>query len=188
MRELTPEQIAELRKTWGTGPTAAAGQRAALGTSKARRSQTTKGKDVSDNGNGTTTERAQRKYRTPAARTEPVTFELNDIRFDCHAAVPGVLLTDMWAIISGDDEGKVLAAHMLDGVFWQVMDEAEYERFSEYVNDQDHLVHSELLLQISLDLLAEYTGRPFGLPSPSPAGPRRTRATSTAASPSSDSV
>lgn len=130
-------------------------------------------------------------YRTPAGRTAPLDFTINEEKFVCLPSVKGSLLPDLWGYIEGDDAGAVKRDAVME-FFAEVMEGPEFERFTKFVEDVDNIVHAQLLLEITMDLLAEYGGRPtrrssLSQPGPSNTGPGSNRGSSSPTSPSSKS-
>lgn len=130
-------------------------------------------------------------YTTPAGRKEPRDFTINEEKFLCLPSVKGSLLPDLWGLLEGDDGGSVSRESLME-FFTRVMDEKEIERFRAYVEDVDNIVHAQLLLEVAMDLLAEYAGRPTrrssaSQPGPSSTGPGSNRGSSSPTSSSKKS-
>lgn len=108
------------------------------------------------------------------ASKEPVTFDLNDERFTCHAQVPGSVLLEHVRRLS---DGETAAAELL--TIWQdVFDDAEHARFRAYIDSPDNEVDVQDLGAILSFVLEEFSGRPTPAPSRSPRGRSTTGATS----------
>ena len=93
---------------------------------------------------------------------EPITFDLGDEMFHCHAAVQGKVILDiMKAASEGDEEtrGMMMAISLLD-FFEKVMPEEEYQRLGTLMEDPKRIVKLEVLSEIMAWLMEEYSGRP----------------------------
>jgi hypothetical protein len=100
---------------------------------------------------------------------EPVEFDLNDKHFTCKSAVQGAVLLDFVARADSDEGGK--AAGALYGFFKDCMEEGEYARFMEYLNDPKIIFDMAEIGDIASWLVEEYTARPTEPSEPSASGP-----------------
>lgn len=104
---------------------------------------------------------------------EPVEFDLNDKTFYCKPAMQGAVLLDFVSKADSDQGGQ--AAGALYGFFKDAMEEAEYARFREYLNDPKIIFDMSEIGDIASWLVEEYTARPtegseHSEPGPSSAG------------------
>lgn len=114
-----------------------------------------------------------RSFKTPAARKEPVTFDIEGAAgvetFTCLPTVPGAAIEPFTQALLGE-EGKVKAEAIL-GVITGCMEESEATRLMAFVEDPANIVQAQLLLEVAMFLIEEYAGRPFGARSPWSSGP-----------------
>lgn len=93
---------------------------------------------------------------------EPITFDLGEETFTCHAAIQGKVILDIMKLAAeGDEEtrGVMMAISVLD-FFEKVMPEEEYERLGKLMEDPKQIVELDVLSEIMSWLIEEYSGRP----------------------------
>ncbi len=116
--------------------------------------------------------------------TEGVAFTLDGEEFTCHGQMDANDLVELAPLLDAG-EGNWLdpAALAAVGHFYsQVMGRATWAAFS--AHRRRHRTAPSVVAQIMMDLIQEVVERPPGKPSPSPAGPETTGASSPAVSPS----
>lgn len=108
----------------------------------------------------------------PYADREPVTFEIYDETFTCRPAVQGAELLKFGKDAVDNPNEAVLN-------FFQIcMNEAEFIRFKDLMEDPDRIVDVQTLGEIAGFLVSEYTARPTEPSSSSTNGPAPTGRTS----------
>lgn len=115
-----------------------------------------------------TTRRKSFKSGTKISDFEPVEFELNDQTFTCTPAVQGAVLLEF--VAAADSESGGAAAGAIYSFFKDVMTEAEYARFRDYLNNPDLIFDMEAIGEIAGWLVEEYTSRPTKAPVSSSVG------------------
>lgn len=105
-----------------------------------------------------------RSFTSPAAR-EPLTFDIDGERFTALASPPGTLLLQIARDVTEKQVVDIL------GFLASVMTLSEHERFRAFVDDPAKAIPVQVLVDLVEWLAGEYAGRPFVVPSPSPAGP-----------------
>lgn len=93
---------------------------------------------------------------------EPITFDLGEETFTCHAAIQGKVILDIMRLAADGDEetrGVMMAISVLD-FFEKVMPEEEYERLGKLMEDPKQIVELDVLSEIMSWLIEEYSGRP----------------------------
>ena len=108
---------------------------------------------------------------------EPVEFDLNDQTFRCKPALQGAVLLEFVSKADSDSGGQ--AAGAMYGFFQDCMEEAEYERFREYLNRDDLIIDMSTIGEIASWLVEEYTARPTTPSGPSGTGQSSAGPTST---------
>ena len=116
--------------------------------------------------------------------TEGITFTLDDVTFECHGVLDAQDMVDLAVPMSDAAEGwfdpDALAA--VGRFYRQVLGEETYRQFAGH--RRRRRTPQSVVAAIMMDLIEEITARPPGSPSPSPAGPPPTAASSPAGSPS----
>ncbi len=120
---------------------------------------------------------------------EPVEFELQGrnlkgeiiepVSFRCLEEVQGTVLTDM---IKGLQAGEVFAAIEVTEFIRHCLPEDELKRFNALTGGKETVVQLNVLGDVMMYLVQEYSNRPIEAPSHSPNGPSPTRPISTDAS------
>ena len=100
---------------------------------------------------------------------EPLTFTLNNQKFETVPAIQGAVLLEFVAAADSDSGGA--AATALYKFFEDVMEPSEYKRFMALLKDPKVIIDMELIGEIAGWLVEEYTSRPTKQPANSSAGP-----------------
>lgn len=89
---------------------------------------------------------------------DPLDFDLGDKNFMCKPAVQGAVLLEFVAAADSDSGGK--SADALYGFFKKVMEDKEYERFMEELNNPEIIYDIAEIGEIAGWLVEEYAERP----------------------------
>lgn len=117
---------------------------------------------------------------------EPLTFSVIGEEFSVKPAIQGNVLLNFVAKASGDDGGA--AASALDEFFSKVMEDSEFQRFQEHLNNPRVIIDMEKLGEIAGWLVEEYSTRPTKPPTSSADGQLTTGTSSMADASSTASV
>lgn len=99
---------------------------------------------------------------------EPLSFELNDAKFNCKPAIQGSVLLEFVRDADGDsggDSAKALYSFLSDS-----MEKEEYDRLQAVLHDPDVIIDIELIGEIVAWLVEEYSARPTTPPGDSSTG------------------
>lgn len=95
---------------------------------------------------------------------EPIVFKLHGEEFTCRGYIQGKVLLGLVEAAS-DNEGAG-AAGVVTELFKKVMDEENYTRFDNLINDPNRYVSVDMLAEITTWLVEQYSERPTQVSSP----------------------
>lgn len=113
---------------------------------------------------------------TKISEFEPLNFTLNDVEFNCHAAIPGAVLLEF---VKDADSGTGDSAKALYNFLASAMNEEEYKKLQAVLHNPEVIIEIETIGEIVSWLVEEYSSRPTQRPENSLNGESNSGLTST---------
>lgn len=93
---------------------------------------------------------------------EPITFKLHDEEFTCVPQIQGVVLLELVASSSSEDNTDSIRA--ITNFFEDVLEDDSYTRFSKLIRDKKRVVDASTLGEIVGWVVSQYGDRPESQP------------------------
>jgi hypothetical protein len=89
---------------------------------------------------------------------EPISFKLHDEEFSCVPQIQGVVLLEL--VASSSSEDNIDSVRAITNFFKDVLEDESYKRFSKLIRDKKKIVSAETLGEIVGWVVSQYGARP----------------------------